>query len=227
MGFAPSVRYNDHMKPIYEDDEILICEKSAGVATESANVRAKDMVSEVKSYLSGGYAGLIHRLDQPVSGLLVFAKTPAAAASLSKQVQSGDMKKTYRAIVEGKIDPAAEPVLLTDHLAKEGDRAIVVQDPQKKYKKTVIARLRYEVLSYDPDTDTTELKIDLLTGRFHQIRAQLSHLGHPILRDVKYGAKKPADPGGPAGIALCAYALSFLHPKNGKVVDVQIPSRSL
>ena len=221
------MRYNDPMKLIYEDDEILVCEKIAGLATESANVRAKDLVSEVKSYLNGGYVGLIHRLDQPVSGLLVFAKTPAAAASLSRQVQNGEMKKTYRAVVEGEVAPAKEPVLLTDHLAKEGGRAIVVTDPHKTDKKTVTARLRYEVLSYDPDTDTTELKIDLLTGRFHQIRAQLSHLGHPVLRDVKYGAKKPAGQNGPAGIALCAYALSFLHPKTGEVLHLQIPSRSL
>lgn len=215
------------MKPVYEDEEILLCEKPAGLATESANIRAKDMVSEVKTYLQGGYVGLVHRLDQPVSGLLVFAKTPAAAASLSRQVQNGDMKKTYLATVEGKLENTGAPVILTDYLTKNKDgRATVVQ---KDYPsgKALLAKLSYEVLSYDPKTDTTDLQIDLLTGRYHQIRAQLSHIGHPVLRDVKYGAKKPADPNGPAGIALCAYALSFHHPKTGEVLHFQIPSRSL
>ena len=215
------------MNPFYEDEEILVCEKPAGMATESANIRAKDMVSEVKSYLKGGYVGLVHRLDQPVCGLLVFAKTPAAAASLGKQVQNGDMKKTYLATVEGKLEPTAEPVLLTDYLTKNTDGKAAVVQTQSGVRRAVLAKLRYVVRSYDPMTDTTNLQIDLLTGRYHQIRAQLSHIGHPILRDVKYGAKKPADPDGPAGIALCAYALSFHHPKTGEVLHFQIPSRSL
>ena len=215
------------MNPIYEDEEILVCEKPAGMATESANIRAKDMVSEVKSYLKGGYVGLIHRLDQPVSGLLVFAKTPAAAACLSKQIQNGDMKKTYLATVEGKLEKTKEPVLLTDYLIKGADGKATVVASQNSDRKAVFAKLRYEVRSYDPKTDTTNLQIDLLTGRYHQIRAQLSHIGHPVLRDVRYGAKKPADPKGPAGIALCAFALSFHHPQTGEVLHFQIPSRSL
>ena len=91
------------------------------------------------------------------------------------------------------------------------------------------ARLTYEVLSYDPAIDTTTLKIRLLTGRFHQIRAQLSHLGHPIVRDRKYGAKKPAADSA-AGIALCACELRFLHPKTKEEMVFtldQIPNRSL
>ena len=225
------MRYNERMKPLYEDDEILICEKSAGMATESANIREKDLVSAVRNYLGGNYVGLVHRLDQPVSGLLVFAKTPEAAAKLSRQVQTSDMGKSYLATVEGKLDAAASPVILSDYLIKDAKKkmALVVEEHTKDAngKEAKQARLSYEVLSYDPLTDTTELKIDLLTGRFHQIRAQLSHLGHPILRDVKYGAKKPADPEGSAGIALCAYSLSFHHPKTGEEMHFQIPNRSL
>lgn len=219
------------MKPLYEDDEILICEKNADVATESANIREKDLVSLVREYLGGAYVGLVHRLDRPVSGLLVFAKTPEAAAALSKQVQTADMGKTYLATVEGKLEATPSPVLLSDYLIKDAKQkmALVVPEHTKDAngKAAKPARLSYEVISYDPLADTTALKIDLLTGRFHQIRAQLSHLGHPVLRDVKYGAKKPANPEGPAGIALCAYSLSFHHPKTGEKMHFQIPNKSL
>lgn len=216
---------------IYEDNEILVCMKPAGMATESANIRDKDLISEIRSYLKDRYVGLIHRLDQPVSGLLVFAKTPAAAASLSTQLKTADLCKYYRAEVEGKMEDTGAPVLVTDFLIKDPktSKAVIVSEQQKDAhgKPARKAMLSYEILSYDPVTDTTSLRIHLMTGRFHQIRAQLSHLGHPILKDVKYGAKKPADPNGSAGIALCAYELRFSHPKTGKQMQFSLPADQL
>ena len=207
------------MNILYEDNEILVCVKPEGIATQSADVRAKDMVSMVNEHVKG-YVGLVHRLDQPVSGLLVFAKTPAAAASLSKQVQGSGMGKCYRAVVEGRVDETDAPVILTNCLIRDAKagKAVVVPPGRKDAagKPAKEARLTYELLSYDEAADSSTLFIRLQTGRFHQIRAQLAHIGHPVLRDVKYGAKKPADPNGPAGIALCACELSFLHPATGE-----------
>lgn len=215
------------MNILYEDNEILVCVKPAGVATESANVRTKDLLSIVRTYLNGGYVGLVHRLDQPVSGLIVFAKTPEAAASLSKQVQGEEMGKDYLAVVEGKLEETPEPVILTDYLIRNTRerRAEVITEHAKDAngKNAKRAQLSYEVLSYDEEKDLTTLRIHLLTGRFHQIRAQLSHIGHPVKGDTKYGAKKPADPKGSAGISLCAYELRFLHPKAKEKMVFKLP----
>ncbi|MBR4168660.1 MAG: RluA family pseudouridine synthase [Lachnospiraceae bacterium] len=219
------------MNILYEDNDLLVIEKPAGMPTQSASVRAADLVSKIKTYLGDTYLGIVHRLDTPVSGLLVFAKTPAAAASLSKQAQGDQMCKHYTAIVEGKVEQTAEPVILTDYLVKDSTKnmALIVPKNTKDAhgKSAKCAKLSYEVRAYDDKADTTTLNIQLLTGRFHQIRAQLSHLGHPILYDVKYGAKKPAASKETAGIALCAYDLVFIHPSTGEKMHFQIPNSSL
>ncbi len=215
------------MEIIYEDEEILVCVKEAGIATESASVRDRDLFSLVKAHVNGGYIGMVHRLDRPVSGLLVFAKTPAAAASLSQQVQGDQMSKDYLAVVEGRLEKTGEPVILTDHLIKDAKAGLarVVAETAKDANgnRAKRAQLSYEVLSCDAEKDLTTLRIHLLTGRFHQIRAQLSHLGHPVKGDTRYGAKKPADPKGSAGISLCAYQLCFLHPKTKEKMVFQLP----
>lgn len=226
---------------LFEDNDILVCHKPAGIATESASIKTEDMVSLVKKYLcesygkSDPYLGLIHRLDQPVSGILVFAKTPAAAASLSAQVKTDDMGKYYKATVHGNLYPVSgtaessisEWVLLTDYLLKESksNRAVIVNKGKKGAdgKPAKEAKLLYKTLSYDPDTDSSVLQIKLLTGRFHQIRAQLSNIGHPILGDVKYGAE-PINSldSGRSGIALTADELHFKHPTTGKEMQFNI-----
>ncbi|MCR5269032.1 MAG: RluA family pseudouridine synthase [Lachnospiraceae bacterium] len=230
------------MKILYEDNDILVCEKEAGLPTQSASVRSADLVSQIRQHLNGAYLGIVHRLDTPVSGLLVFAKTKKAAASLSKQAQESalpdpkaqghGMHKQYLATVEGLVEKSA-PVILTDYLIKDGknNMAVIVSEGRRdaQGKPAKCAKLSYEVLSYDEKTDTTTLNIRLLTGRFHQIRAQLSHMGHPIVGDVKYGAanKKPAASKETAGIALCAYDLTFVHPATGELMHFQIPNSSL
>lgn len=221
---------------LFEDNEIIVCNKPAGIAVESANIRTPDMVSMVKSHLrdTGNakepYLGLVHRLDQPVSGILVFAKTPAAAASLSRQVQTEDMRKYYTATVQGdagKIDISLPSIktnednslTVTDYLVKDGKSSIALiankgqKGPDGKPSKE--AKLILQVLSYNESDNTSVLGIRLLTGRFHQIRAQLSNLGYPILNDTKYGAIAVKDC---PGIALCAEELSFIHPTTKKVL---------
>ena len=109
---------------IYEDRDLLICCKPAGLATQSADVTRPDVVSELKSYLRGGYLGIVHRLDQPVEGLLAFAKNPKAAAALSGQLAQGILQKGYRALVWGR--PPEESGRLVDYLRKEGSLSRVV-----------------------------------------------------------------------------------------------------
>ncbi len=214
------------MNLLFEDNELLVVVKAAGMATESADLRKKDLVSELKSYLRScndnaaePYLGVIHRLDQPVSGILVFAKNAKAASILSAQVSDGRMRKYYQATVEGKFltEASSEDITLVDYLIRDPKqgKALVTAKGRKEHDGKIAkeAKLICTPLAYDPTSDTTKLRIRLLTGRFHQIRAQLSHAGHPVLRDEKYGAQKPVTPEGDAGIALCAYELHFLHPK--------------
>ena len=186
---------------IYEDASIIVADKPAGLATQSANVAQQDLVSLVRAYLqekasakSGQpYLGIIHRLDQPVTGLVAFAKNQKAAAALSAQVKSDIMNKHYLAVVEGKVD-AAGPFILKDLIYKDPKTSKAVKvdnrDSVKGNFKLQEAVLEYQPLKYYEAEDATLLDIRLVTGRFHQIRCQLSGMGHPIINDRKYGAVK-------------------------------------
>ena len=178
-------------KIIYEDQDILICHKPAGLATQSASVSQPDVVSELKKYLGGGYLGIIHRLDQPVEGLLVFARSQKAAAALSRQLAEGILVKRYCALVHGR--PPQESGRLVDYLRKEGSLSRVVSEGNQGAQKAV---LRYQVRTADvrkgaggqdssgevpgaaahtaAALNYTCMDIYIETGRFHQIRCQLS-----------------------------------------------------
>jgi len=211
---------------VYEDNEILVIYKPEGLAAQSARVTQADVVSEICSYLKNPYVGLVHRLDQPVEGLMVLGKTKAAAANLSSQVTAGNLEKMYVAVVSdetGKTETDATQeqwTELTDYLekdAKAGKARIVKCGGQK-------ATLFYRSLGTGPD-NTALLEIRLITGRFHQIRTQLSHANMPLLGDVKYGSEKSQKLSGDRNVrsvALCAYKLSFLHPKTKKEMNFEI-----
>jgi len=228
---------------IYEDNSIIVINKPQGLATQSANIAQKDCLSLIKEHLKKTgqtktgepYVGLVHRLDQPVAGLLVFAKNEKAAASLSKQVQTDFMNKKYYALVEGRIEEGlAEDIskeggeyLLENYIYKDSknSKAVIVNKNQAKNQnaKVLRAALKYKVEKYYEGEDVTLLDIKLLTGRFHQIRAQLSNLNHPIINDRKYGSQKQLlsdctdrNIVSGKGIALKAYELSFRHPDNNK-----------
>mgnify|MGYP002857443872 CR=1 FL=1 len=209
------------MEILYEDEDVIVVVKPAGIPTQTANIRQKDLVDEIKAYLKDRdgtdrepYLGIIHRLDQPVSGILVFAKNENAAASLSDQIQKGVFHKYYMAEVEGvpEFHPDEDGIWarLTDSIIKETkqNRAVITDAGYKNAKK---AELLYRVVSVDRASDRCLLEISLITGRFHQIRAQMSNMGHPIAGDTKYGAREKTD-----SIALKAYKLEFIHPKSGK-----------
>lgn len=214
------------IKVLYEDRSIIIVQKPAGIATQTANVLQPDCVSLIKEHIrkSGStssqepYIGVVHRLDQPVEGLLVFAKNKNAAASLSGQVREGILNKHYRAVVEGIID-SRDDTLLIDQIYKDTKRNMaVITDKTVPGIKLKEARLIYHTEKIIEGADMTILSIKLITGRFHQIRAQLSNMGHPIAGDNKYGAHKPY----PSGIALVADRLEFRHPDTGEKVEKNV-----
>lgn len=225
-------------KIIYEDAHILVAHKPAGLATQSAKVGQPDMVSELKNYLAGQqskqknnqmnnskkaatpYLGIIHRLDQPVEGLLVFAKTQAVAGKLTAQLAGGTLNKQYYALVCGK--PTEEAGELVDYLSKEGNLAKVANAQDKDAKKAV---LQYKVLSskeLEIGEIITLLDIHIDTGRFHQIRAQLANAGWPILGDSKYGSEQSVEVSKKLkirNVALYAYRLELKHPVTGEKLE--------
>lgn len=209
-----------NLEILYEDDWVIVCYKPAGIATQTAKVGQQDMVSLLKNYLKGGYVALIHRLDQPVEGLLVFAKTPVAAKDLNKSLQGMDFGKFYKAVLCGM--PKCKAARLEDYLIKDGktNTSRVANVQEKDAKKAVLS---YEVLATgkeeNKDICLVQVKID--TGRHHQIRVQMSHMGCPIWGDSKYNSSMAQDrryrP-----IALCAYRLEFIHPKTKKKMEFEV-----
>lgn len=209
----------------YEDQDILVCKKPAGLAVQSARASEMDMESELRNYLHGGGLYVVHRLDQPVEGLLVFARSSAMAAKLNVQMKNGTMKKYYRALACGKM-PQTEGEWI-DEIVKKGNGVgeVVTRrggDASAEAKRAVLS---YQVESYDADINVSNVKICLQTGRFHQIRLQFSHAGHPLVGDRKYGdenAKRIAEDLGIASVALCAERLCFRHPRTGKQMDFSV-----
>lgn len=213
---------------IYEDNEILVIYKPEGLAAQSARVTQPDVVSEMCTYLKSPYVGLVHRLDQPVEGLMVLGKTKAAAGNLSAQLTDGSLKKTYLAVVE-KEDRDVSQIpkqwtKLTDYLIKNAKQAkaeVVAEGSGKSAEKPVKATLFYRKLC-EGAQGTALVEVELVTGRFHQIRVQMAHAKMPLLGDAKYG--NGADQS-VKSVALCAYKLQFFHPKTKKKMEFEIKPR--
>lgn len=215
-------------KIVHEDRDILVCHKPAGLAVESAAIGRMDMVSELKNYLKSPYLGVVHRLDQPVEGLLVFTKNPKAAAALSKQLQQNTLNKEYFAAVCGK--PNAESAKLVDYLQKD-NKTRTAKVAQKGAADAKEAILTYQVLETmeKEGASISLLRVNIKTGRFHQIRAQLSHAGMPILGDQKYGNEASLELSkkvGAINVALCACSLEFKHPASGQKLSFEIKPES-
>lgn len=213
---------------IYEDREVLVIRKPAGLAVQSSAVGQIDVVSELKGYLgkqnrakekgnSGSvYLGIIHRLDQPVDGLLVFAKNRKTAAELTRQLGQGTLNKEYRALVCGKL-PTPEGELVDYILKDKGGTARIVSGREKEFPEAKRAKLFYRILEEKEAQGgwVSLLEIRIETGRFHQIRCQMSHAGYPLLGDRKYGNPASLEMSGQLGIAavaLCANRLKIIHP---------------
>ena len=200
-----------NLKVIYEDNHIIVVEKVPNIPSQADKTGDVDMLSLVKDYIKekynkpgNVYLGLVHRLDRPVGGIMIFAKTSKAASRLSNEVREKVFKKKYLAVVDGKIEE--EKGTLEDYLYKD-QRNNISKVVNKDKKNAKFAKLDYEVLKYNKIKDLSLVKINLHTGRHHQIRVQLSNLGHSIFGDQKYGKR-----GRGKQIALWAYELTIKHP---------------
>ena len=199
------------LKVIYEDNHIIAVEKKPNIPSQADKTEDIDMLSIVKNYIKekyqkpgNVYLGLVHRLDRPVGGIMIFAKTSKAASRLSNEVREKVFKKKYLAVVDGKLDK--KEVVLEDYLYKD-ERNNISKVVKKEKKNAKYAKLEYKVLKYNKIKDLSLLEINLHTGRHHQIRVQLSNMGHSIFGDQKYGTR-----GRGKQIALWAYELTIIHP---------------
>lgn len=213
------------LKVIYEDNHIIVVEKPVNIPSQGDKTGDNDMLSLIKEYLKqkyqkpgNVYLGLIHRLDRPVGGVMVFAKTSKAASRLSEEVRNNQFQKTYLVICNGKMEN--EKGVLEDYLLKN-ERTNMSKVVKEGTKNSKYALLEYEVLKYDEELDLSVLKVLLHTGRHHQIRVQLSSRGHSIYGDQKYGGR-----GHGKQITLWAYSLKIVHPVTKKeMIFKSIPEK--
>ena len=210
------------MTPIYEDNHLLICHKECGEIVQGDKTGDKPMSDMVKEYLKKKYnkpgnvfCGVVHRIDRPVSGLVIFARTGKALSRLNDMLRKGEIHKTYRAVVEGH--PEQEDGEIESWLLPDGriNKTFAVKAGTKDAK---LSKLRYRTI--ERGDRYSILEIELLTGRKHQIRCQLSSIGHPIKGDLKYGAKRSNRDG---GISLQAHRIQFVHPVSKVPIDITDP----
>ncbi|MCL2860918.1 MAG: RluA family pseudouridine synthase [Firmicutes bacterium] len=199
------------MRILHEDNHIIVVEKPLNVPSQEDSSKDLDLLNMVKAYLKekydkpgNVYTGLVHRLDRPTGGVMVFAKTSKAAARLSESLKVGEVQKRYFAIVSGFLkDRVAH---LSDWLIKDEENNIVKR-VVAKVEGAKKAEMTYRVLA--SDEGLTLVDINLLTGRSHQARVQMATAGAPIFGDAKYGSPHQGN------LALWAYQLSFIHPVTG------------
>lgn len=210
---------------LFEDQDILVCYKPAGIPTQTKKIGSKDMVSVLKNRLyqkkpgkGEPYLAVIHRLDQPVEGILVFGKNQNAARELNKSMNQNDFGKYYKTVVCGI--PKERTGKLEDYLVKDAktNTSSVCTKAVKDAKKAI---LEYEVIGVKEEKNLSQLKVKLETGRHHQIRVQMANMGCPIWGDTKYNSQEIGEPGW-KHIALCAYHLEFKHPKTKKKMIFEI-----
>lgn len=202
----------------YEDREIIVVKKPVGMEAQSTHSFAPDLVSEIRKHINRlstaegePYVGVIHRLDKPVGGIMVYAKTKKAAAALSRQVQEGKMQKMYMAVVCGR--PVDNVDNFVDYLLKDKERNLskIVEKGINGAKR---AELRYEVMgTVEEKRVLTLVKVWLITGRHHQIRAQFAGHGMPLWGDGRYN---PEFAGMREPIGLSACGLKVVHPVTGE-----------
>ncbi len=206
---------------IFEDNHLLVVEKPVNMPVCADNSNDLDLLSLLKKYIKekynkpgNVYLGLVHRLDRPVGGIMVFAKTSKAASRLSRQVQEHKLEKKYVAVCYGKVKEKEE---LRDYLFKDKKQNISYVTTKDKGKLSI---LDYSLIKYKNNFSLVD--ISLKTGRAHQIRVQFSSRKHPLVGDVKYGLNAEKIP-----VALFAYKLVFYHPisKEKMKFELEIPKR--
>lgn len=234
---------NQKIESIYEDQDLIVCRKLPGIPVQTAKLTQLDMESLLRNYFTekgeeNTQVFVVHRLDQPVEGIMVFARNQRTAAELSRQSRERNMDKTYLALTEGTFAEATgvlENYLLHDR--KTNSSRVVTQGVSGAKH----ARLAYEVKNVynmqdgsagslpgrlvQQSADNVQMcsnislvRVQLLTGRHHQIRVQMAHAGHPLVGDRKYNP----DCHGGVPIGLCAVKIAFVHPITGKEMEFAV-----
>lgn len=205
---------------IYEDNHIIVVEKPVNIPVCEDSSHDMDLLNIIKLYLKekynkpgNVYLGLVHRLDRPVGGVMVFAKTSKAASRLSNQVSLHTFKKTYILVCEGNIDDSGEMV---DYLSKDSKTNTSYVSNNGK-----LSKLKYNKLDYKDNMSL--VRVELETGRSHQIRVQFSSRGYPLVGDSRYNPNSDNK----TNIALFASRLEFIHPvtKENMIFELDIPKR--
>ena len=194
----------DNLDILYEDNHIIVVFKPCNILSQSDSTKDIDMLTIIKKYIKekyqkkgNVYLGLVHRLDRPTSGIMVFAKTSKAASRLCKEINDKKFVKKYLALVTGILDKKEDT--LENYIKKVNNNSIITTKEEGKY-----ALLDYKVIK---EIDNLSLvDITLHTGRHHQIRTQFAGIGHPLYGDQRYGIENRKQ------LALCAYHLEFIHP---------------
>lgn len=203
---------------LYEDNQIIVVEKEPNVLSQSDVTGDIDLLNMVKEYVKekynkpgNVYIGLVHRLDRPVGGIMVFARTSKAAKRLNEEIKNHKFNKTYVAVLDGILKKKTGE--LVNYLYKDpktGKSKVVY----KNFIGGKLSKLTYEVVGYYKDK--TIVKINLITGRHHQIRLQFKNIGYPLFGDQLYGNKNNEQ------IRLYAYKLSFIHPVRKEVLEFKL-----
>lgn len=209
------------MEIVYEDNHIVIVNKQPGEIVQGDKTGDKPLSEMVKEYLKGKYkkpgnvfCGVVHRIDRPVSGLVIFARTSKALTRLNEMLRKNEIHKTYWAMVEGQ--PEKPEDTLECYMRSDGrmNKSFPCEASHPDAKKAV---LHYKTVAVGDNY--TILEVNLITGRKHQIRMQLSAMGHPIQGDLKYGARR-SNPDG--GISLLAKRIEFVHPVSKERISLEV-----
>jgi 23S rRNA pseudouridine1911/1915/1917 synthase len=208
--------------PVFlEDNHLLALYKPAGLLVQADQTGEVSLLELGKSWLKERYSkpgrvflGMVHRLDRPVAGIVLFCRTSKAAARLSEQFRTGTVRKRYLAVVEGRMEP--ESGRLTHHIERREKVSSRIVPPSTPNSRE--ARLTYRVLEAAGDRSLVEVHLE--TGRHHQIRLQMSHVGHPVLGDLRYGASRPLPQ---KQVALFAVELAVDHPVRSERIVLRSP----
>ncbi len=198
---------------LYEDNHIIVVEKKPNVLCQSDYTKDLDLLTMVKEYIKeeyhkpgNVYIGLVHRLDRPVGGIMVFARTSKAASRLSKMISNHEMMKEYLLVCHGKLEKFGT---MEDYILRKDEVSVISK--KEEGKKAI---LDYEVLDYKDDLSL--VKVNLITGRHHQIRLQFVHRNHPLYGDNLYGLKEKVP------VCLFAYHLKFKHPVKDEIMEFKL-----
>ena len=209
----------NNLNVLYEDNHIIVVEKKPNILCQGDNTKDLDLLTIIKQYIKekynkpgNVYLGLVHRLDRPVGGIMVYAKTSKAASRLSNIIRKHEMQKEYLLVCSGSLEDKG---IMEDYIERLDTKSIISNDKNGKY-----AKLEYKVLHRLDNLNL--VKVDLITGRHHQIRLQFASRNCPLYGDQLYGLQDKKQ------IALFCYHLSFKHPVKDEIMDFKlIPKGSI